>query len=165
MKIIDISIPKGAIFSNDRKYRYALWRIWSSYKPFMLSIGLNPSTAGAFNDDPTITRDIVRANRLGFGGLFKANLYGYVSTDPKELLKDGNYVGGLNDYYLREMIKITACHLVCWGSFPPVTKRAPIVLEMIPEPVCLAINKDGQPKHSLYVAYAVPFGKYEGVSQ
>ena len=33
----------GAEFSEGRKYRYALWRIWDSSKPLVMFIGLNPS--------------------------------------------------------------------------------------------------------------------------
>lgn len=164
MNQIDLTIAKGAIFSEDRKYRYALWRIWNPNRKMLLSISLNPSKAGVFNDDPTVTRDISRAYRNGFGGLFKANLYPLVSTDPNELLKNElNVELDNNDYYLREMIRLSGLHLVGWGSFKPVKFRAPQVLAMIPEPYCLGVNMDGQPKHPLYVGYDVPMKRYQVV--
>lgn len=43
---IDLTLPKGAIFSLDGKYRYILWRAWSPSKPVLAYIGLNPSKAG-----------------------------------------------------------------------------------------------------------------------
>ncbi len=159
MKDIDLKIPKGAIFSEDRKYRYALWRVWS-FRPLLLLIGLNPSKAGEFNDDPTLTRGIVRAHRAGFGGLLMVNLYAYVSTEPKVLLGDGEFVGVLTDNYLRLMITMSSQQLVCWGSSSLVAKRAPVVLSMIKEPYCLGVNADGQPKHLLYISYDVPMVKY-----
>jgi hypothetical protein len=159
-RLLDLSIPKGAIFSDDRKYRYALWRVWSSVRPLLLLIGLNPSKAGELNDDPTITRGIVRADRNGFGGLLMANLYAYVSTDPEVLLGKGNVIGELTDYYLKQMITMSERQLCGWGSFKPVSRRAPIVLAMIKEPYCLGVNFDGQPKHPLYVSYTVPMKKY-----
>lgn len=162
--IIDITQPTGAIFSPDGRYRYALWRRWNVNLPMLLSVGLNPSKAGATINDPTVTRDIIRADRNGFGGLFKANLYGFVSTDPAELLGDGDFghfVGAENDYYLRQMISLSGRHLVGWGSFKPVPMRAPAVLKMIAEPYCLGVNADGQPKHPLYVSYATPMVRYQ----
>ena len=160
MKDIDLNIPKGAIFSDDGKYRYALWRVWSNNRPPLLIIGLNPSKAGYLNDDPTITRGIVRADRTDFGGLLMANLYGYVSTNPGVLLEDGDFVGELNDYFLKRMISMSSRQLCGWGSFKPVSRRAPLVLAMIKEPFCLGVNKDGQPKHPLYISYDIPMKKY-----
>ena len=158
--MIDLSIPSGAVFSLDGKYRYALWRIWSSAKPLRLQIGLNPSKAGAVRNDPTVTRGIVRADRDGFGGFFMGNLYGYVSTDPKALLRDGDFVGELTDRYLKEMIALANQTICGWGSFPAAAKRAGDVLRMIPEPYCFGVNKDGQPKHPLYLPYSASVVKY-----
>lgn len=161
MKEIDLHLPQGAIFSKDGKFRYVLWRVWSPSKPMMISISLNPSKAGAIQSDPTVTRDMKRASNEGFGGLFKGNLYGYVSTDPNALLGDGDFVGEETDYYLKEMIRLSTLHLVGWGSFKPVSKRAPTVLAMIREPYCLGVNADGQPKHPLYIGYDKPMVRYE----
>ena len=49
---------RGAVLSEDRKYRYALWRIWEAEGPKVLFICLNPSKADEFNDDPTLIRCI-----------------------------------------------------------------------------------------------------------
>jgi len=160
MREIDLNIPKGAIFSDDRKFRYALWRVWNPRRPILMVIGLNPSKAGELHDDPTTIRSIVRANGTGFGGLFMANLYAYVSTVPEFLLGDGDFVGELTDYYLKQMIALSGRQLCGWGSFPPVIKRAPIVLAMIKEPYCLGINADGQPQHPLYVSYGTQMVEY-----
>jgi hypothetical protein len=161
MNDIDLNILSGAIFSEDRIYRYALWRIWNKDKPKYMQIGLNPSTANEFKNDPTITRGIVRADRLGYGGFFMANLYAYKSTDPKALLKEENTIGEFNDYYIRKMIELSDIQVCAWGSFKPVFKRAPIVLSMIKTPYCLGINSDGNPIHPLYTSYDKPIIKYE----
>ena len=44
----------GADFSDDRVYRYRLWREWDDSLPSCLFVMLNPSTADATQDDPTI---------------------------------------------------------------------------------------------------------------
>ncbi len=160
MKNINLTIPQGAIFSDDRKYRYVLWRVWNVAKPTLMMIGLNPSVANEFKNDPTITRGIVRADRNGFGSFLMGNLYAYVSTDPKALLSNGDSVGELTDYYIKQMVILSDRQLCGWGSFKPVTKRAPAVLLMLKEPYCLGINADGQPKHPLYVSYDVPMVRY-----
>ncbi len=53
-KMIDNNLNSGALFSDDRVYRYALWRTWSPSQPSVMFIGLNPSTADESQDDPTI---------------------------------------------------------------------------------------------------------------
>lgn len=158
---IDLAIPKGAIFSDDGKYRYALWRVWSTYKKLLMFIGLNPSTANQLENDPTITRLITRANNDGFGGILAGNLYSLVSSNPKVLLqKDIDTIGVETDNYLQQMISMAKTVLCAWGSFKPVIYRASTVLSIIPEPYCLGVNSDGQPKHPLYVGYDEPLIKY-----
>ena len=98
MNEINLSIPMGAIFSEDRKYRYILWRIWNTNKPILGQNCLNPSKAGVLNNDPTITRGLVRADRNGFGGFIMTNLFSLVSTDPNALLSNPSAVGELTDY-------------------------------------------------------------------
>lgn len=44
---------KGAIFSDDRDYRYRLWRTWDVDLPLVGFIMLNPSTADETEDDQT----------------------------------------------------------------------------------------------------------------
>jgi len=158
---IDLSQPMGAIFSEDHLYRYALWRVWKRDPIFLMFVGLNCSVASSTTNDPTIARLITRAYNLGFGGLLAANLYAFVSTDPKALLTNPNAIGPETDAYLRLMIDTVMQNkdgriLCAWGSFPPVKKRAPEVLKLIPAPYCLGVNADGQPKHPLYVGYDVP---------
>jgi hypothetical protein len=161
MKQIDLSLPKGAIFSEDRKYRYVLWRVWSSTLRPLHNIGLNPSDANELSDDPTIARMIRRAYLFGFGGLIQTNLYGYVSSNPDVLLAEGDYIGSLNDEYIRQAIALSGRTMCGWGSFKPVLIRAPAVLKMITDPYCLGLNKHGQPKHPLYVKYETPMIRYE----
>ncbi len=161
MKQIDLTVPQGAIFSDDRKYRYALWRVWSSSKPLLMTIGLNPSIASELKDDPTITRLMSRAYKTGYGGLLMSNLYAYVTTNPVHLLNQNDTVGELTDCYLKQMVELSELQLCGWGSFKPVIKRASIVYVMLTNPYCVGINKDGQPKHPLYVSYDTPMGKYD----
>lgn len=161
MEEIDINLPMGAIFSPDRYYRYALWRRWSQVKPLLLFIGLNPSVASSTVNDPTIIRMMVRASTDGFGGLLVSNLYSLVSSDPDVLLKrEDSAIGPDTDSYMRKMIDMAGRVICGWGSFPAAKRRYPDVLKIIPEPYCLGINKDGQPKHPLYIGYNTQMVKY-----
>lgn len=55
----------GAELSPCGRYRYRLWRAWATEGRSALIVGLNPSTADATEDDPTIRREVAFAKRWG----------------------------------------------------------------------------------------------------
>lgn len=59
----------GAELSEDREYRYRLWRQWDAQKPTLAFIMLNPSTADESEDDPTIRRCLGYAEDFEFDKL------------------------------------------------------------------------------------------------
>lgn len=146
----DLFENNGAIFSDDRKYRYALWRIWDNTKPLIQFVGLNPSSASEEMDDPTIRRVKRFAKDWGYGGVYMMNLFAIVSTDPTLLLSCPDPLGD-NNKWLNEINGRCKTVLFAWGNFP-VKGRDIEVMKMFPEAVCLGYNKNGSPKHPLYVA-------------
>ena len=98
-------MDKGAFFSNCKKYRYTLWRIWDKNKPYAVFIGLNPSVADATIDDPTIRRCIKYAKDWNLGGLYMLNLFSYIATNPKEMKNNKYPIGKLNDEWLIKISK------------------------------------------------------------
>lgn len=142
----------GADFSECRHYRYRLWRIWDTALPRIMFIGLNPSKAGEFNDDPTIRRVVNIAKNLGYGGVYMMNCFAYISTDPK-LLKINPMSKEWNDNMLTITASKCADVIFAWGNFEIVksTGRDLELIEMFPNAKALHINKNGSPKHPLYV--------------
>lgn len=57
----------GAALSPDGVYRYRLWRIWDDDLAPTAFVMLNPSTADAMQDDPTIRRCMSFARSWGAG--------------------------------------------------------------------------------------------------
>lgn len=64
---MDGSFRSDAVFSPCGKYRYRLWRVWGDADRRCLFIGVNPSKAGAVDNDHTIRKEIGFAKRWGFG--------------------------------------------------------------------------------------------------
>lgn len=151
----DIPPPmiSGAEFSADRKYRYALWRVWDKYKPLVMFIGLNPSTANEIDPDPTITRVKTFAEDWGYGGFYMMNLFGIISSKPAILLTDPDPLGD-NDRWLDYIYLRCERVLFCWGVFKQARTRAEEVKKRFPGAYCLKKTKEGHPWHPLYVAAA-----------
>jgi hypothetical protein len=139
---------KGAVFSPDNIYRYQLSRIWDAEKPKILFIMLNPSTADAFVEDPTIRRVINYALSWGYGGVYVGNLYGFRSTDPKGLNSVVDPVGSENIENIKALIGIVDKVVYAWGN----ERKEPEWLKAcVATPYCIEISKKGIPKHPLYL--------------
>lgn len=145
------SVESGAKFSDCGLYRYGLWRSVNDNKSRIMFIGLNPSTANATMDDPTIRRVKRFAKDWGYGGVYMCNLFGFITPYPEELKSCSDPVAD-NDKWLTYFASMCNDILFAWGNFPEATERARIVSAMFPGAVCLGFNKNGTPKHPLYVA-------------
>lgn len=141
---------KEALLSEDRVYRYSLSRIWDESKPYVLFVGLNPSMADENEDDPTIRRCIDYAKSWGYGGLKMANLFAYRATLPSDLKKAEEPIGTDNNTHIKDMSSNAAVTVVAWSNDGTYLERDKKVLSLINNPMCLNINKSGQPSHPLY---------------
>ena len=143
----------GAKISPDQLYRYALWRIWDRQKPPCTFIGLNPSTADATVDDPTITRCIGFARDWGHGGLYMVNLFAYRATKRADMKKADDPIGEECDGWLKWACA-NASRIVCaWGSDGRHQGRGKAVMEMLQaqyELHCFGLTSNQQPIHPLY---------------
>lgn len=153
----------GAIFSANRQYRYALWRVWDKEQPAMVFIGLNPSYANRYKDDATVSKLVGHAKVLKFGGLYIGNLFAKVTPYPEQLYgKDA--VGRENDKYLRELKRVAGTIVVGWGNHGGDEKagnRHKKVLDILGKPVyCFAVTKQDMPMHPLYISYATELREY-----
>jgi hypothetical protein len=143
-------MKKDAYLSEDRRYRYALWRIWNESLSYAMFIGLNPSTADEENDDATITRCIGFAKSWGYGGFAMANLFAYRSTDPTQLQMVENPVGPENNDWLVKLAKSAGVVVAAWGNSGSLFGRSQAVAALLPEMMCLKVNGTGEPAHPLY---------------
>lgn len=151
MELFEQQETSGAEFSECGKYRYGLWRKWNPDLPLIMFIGLNPSTATATMDDPTIRRVKRFAKDWGYGGVYMCNLFAYISPYPEDLKTCADPIAD-NDQWLTLFACSCRDILFAWGNFPEATERAKVVSNMFPAAVCLGFNKNGTPKHPLYVA-------------
>lgn len=146
---------RGADISESANglYRYHLWRQWEA-GPSMTFIMLNPSTADADVDDPTIRRCMGFARREGFGGIEVINLYALRATRPVHLLDHPHPEGPRN----REVWDLVLQHdgpvVAAWGSSAPDGCPTSEALNDHPSEMldwlCLGRTSKGNPRHPLY---------------
>ncbi len=149
---------RTATFSDCRRYRYTLRIVWQVNLPVAAFIGLNPSTADEFQDDPTIRRCRGFAEREGCGGMLMLNLFAWRSTDPKGMLKavDSRGPGNRIPDMLRELDTCKGPWIACWGSHGKHLSRGDQVAREISNLQCFGRNRDGSPKHPLYLSSNEP---------
>lgn len=149
-------IESSAVISECGAYRYRLVRRWND-QPLLNLLMLNPSKADAQKNDPTITRQIVRATNLGFGGLLVTNMFGYRSTDPRELKRVSDPVGPDNDAHILAAAREAGMVLCAWGNDGALFGRAFKVKQLLKREgiplYALKVAKTGQPYHPLYLPY------------
>lgn len=166
---------KGATISECGRYRYNLWRQWSDGTR-CLFVMLNPSTADAAEDDPTIRRCVGFAKLFGHGSLEVVNLFAFRATNPRDLVKViskpfhryVDVIGPDNDLYVDQACARSSRIIAAWGSSAAVDKHlmeyGVLQMRKALEPYapiwCLTTTGDGSPGHPLYLPSNAPLNMY-----
>jgi hypothetical protein len=146
---------RSAIISECGLYRYRLARTWDADLRPACFVMLNPSTADAFRDDPTIRRCVGFARRWGLGGIVVVNLFALRAADPRALLKATDPVGPDNDRHIAAVAESAGATVVAWGAHPMAARRVEAVTSVLLDRAvfvsCLGTTGTGQPRHPLFV--------------
>lgn len=150
-------------------YRYELTRPLDTGAGRVLWVMLNPSTADADLDDSTICKCIGFTERWGFAKLVVVNLFAFRATDPAELRQIADPIGPDNLVALQAQLFRYDRVVLAWGANAKRLRRDPkidahvrYVEGLYPDAACLGFNRDGSPKHPLYIKYETapaPFQK------
>lgn len=158
-------------------YRFVLTQTWSAQdkrRPDRVAfVMLNPSTADAEKDDPTLRRCRGFAKEFGHDGLEVVNLYAYRATNPYWLTTIGPLErrGSQNDAYIKLVTSRCSRVIVAWGRRPPGLERVAHearVLEVCnmirrngsKELYCLGLTKQNEPRHPLMLPKTSHFFPY-----
>lgn len=139
------------------------WRGDAFPKRFVLFVGMNPSTAEATFNDPTIAREWSFTEAWGYSGMVKVNVSDYRLTDQKKL-KDVvmPLESEANLRIIRDMAGQADKIVMAHGKLPtPLWALGlglyyALTIDDHRELWCFKKNADGSPKHSLYVAAGTP---------
>ena len=159
-------VRKSAELSSCGHYRWWLRRVWDiGNGEVVCFLMLNPSTADASQDDPTIRRCLSFAQAWGFSALSVRNLFPYRATDPRALLTAPDPLGGGRGDV--ELLAGCTAHttVAAWGASVPFNRdktALALIARTFPDKVlyCLGLTKRGHPRHPLYVARTEPLIPY-----
>jgi hypothetical protein len=155
---------RGVEVSDCGAYRYRLWRAWDAALPTLAFVMLNPSTADHVVDDPTIRRCVAHAVAGSFGRLEVVNLFPLRATHPRTLFAHPDPLGprGLADASIADAVARADAVICAWGAHPAARPRAAEVAHRLlqfndsrAKLFSLGLNRDGSPRHPLYVAAKV----------
>lgn len=146
-----------AVISDDSRYRYLLTRRWAMHGKTVGFICLNPSTADASSDDPTVRKCVRMAKRWGGAKLLIANLFAFRSTDPANLHSAIDPVGPENDEWLSRVAAESDILVAAWGTNGALLGRNDEVAARFCNKLhALRLTKDGHPSHPLYLPEGLP---------
>lgn len=139
--------------SSCGKYRYELTRGWDSSKPSVCWCLLNPSTADATADDPTIRRIVNFSLAWGAGSIVVVNLFALRSTDPKQLRGAIDPVGIENDLAIVTAAMTSDRVIAAWGAWGGLRDRDRAVKYLLRNRrvECMGLTGGAHPRHPLYL--------------
>lgn len=158
--------PLGtATFSDCMTYRYELTRdlqpVDSEIDPtaYINFVMLNPSTATAEKNDPTVAKCCRWATEWGYRKLVVTNLFALRSKDPKDLYAAQDPIGPENDYHIIETAKGAHKLIAAWGAHGRYAGRSIWFRSMVGAvPIYVLRLGSKEPYHPLYLPNAtVPF--------
>lgn len=167
---------KTAVISECGRFRYHLTRTWDDALRPLPFIMLNPSTADADEDDPTIRKCIGFGRRLGFGGVEVFNLFAFRATNPKDLRNSNYSAGPDNDRILNSRLHELGFHesgyVICaWGANARQLNTPKLMVSHLSlagiKLRALRLLADGTPEHPLMLPYTckpVPLEKPMGAA-
>jgi hypothetical protein len=175
-----VNVHGAAVIDVSGTYRYALYRWWGDptltrkwervgveeppilvpapdLVPRVLWVMLNPSTADAAQDDPTIRRCLRFTARWGYAQLAIVNLFAFRATDPRALERQGWPVGPENDWWIGREAGRASRIIAAWGARGAATRRVLDVERVLRQEAatdrleCLGRTPLEHIRHPLYV--------------
>lgn len=168
----------SAVLSPCGRHRYTLTRDVSSHaadvvppRGRVLFVMLNPSTADAEKDDPTIRKCRGFAERWGFASLEVVNLFSFRATDPDDLWRSAERNTETSDGHIIAAVERAETVVMAFGAKAKAAGRGDVVEDLIRRRLRVLGRRDwlhsigmpaksGAPQHPLMLSYVEPLTRW-----
>lgn len=165
----------SAIISPCGLFRYRLERDLQAPHlggPIVALIGVNPSTADAVINDPTIRKELGFGQRLGWSKIIKGNVFAFRTSKVRELTDAADPWGPDNGQHLVQILRDADLVIPCWGDRgklhkglrPWLDTMKPMLVRCGKPIRIFGLTQSGDPMHPLMLAYNTPLVPWHGLS-
>jgi hypothetical protein len=158
----------SAVFSACGRYRHRLDRDVQLFGVVAVLIGVNPSTAGAQQNDHTVAKEIGFSKLHGWSRIIKVNVFDWIATDVRELAHVAQPASLQNHRFVSAAVDEADILVPCWGDRAKVPRvlhseiqAMQALLRAQGKPtICFGRTAGGDPRHPLMLSYEtelVPF--------
>jgi len=155
---------RDAVISPCGKFRYYLEERFPGFPwsgPGVCFVMLNPSTADASKDDPTIRKCRGFAKKWFYSWFRVVNLFAYRATDPRDLKEAGYPIGPENDKWVAHGVTTdmgwSPCVVIAWGNKGQESGMDQWMLQYLRllevQVRCLGVTSRDAPCHPLMLPY------------
>lgn len=154
---------RSAKLSDDLMHRWVLERVWNPCPTQRICVFamLNPSTADADVDDPTVLRCVAFARYWGYDGIRVVNLVSFRATQPEHMyawfiqqpmaVLDTHAAAAYAICAARDTAKVVVAHGRLHDSMRGHMLRTMRKISTVRNLHAIKLNKDGSPAHPLYL--------------
>lgn len=147
----------SAIISECGTYRYRLERELGLLGRPGAFVMINPSTADAHCDDPTIRRIMGFGRQFGWSKVIVGNLFAFRTPNVRLLGQVHDPIGPLNAQHLAAILSDSGSVVVAWGPNTKLPKLlqaewkrfVALATAQKKDLFCLGLANDGHPRHPL----------------
>lgn len=158
----------NAVLSDCGTYRWRLDRHVGAGGTVAALFGVNPATADASLNDPTVRKWLGFGRRLGWSRFIVGNQFGFRATKVTALARAADPFGPDNGRHLGEIIAEADVLVPCWGSRTKLPKALRPRLDDLAadllaagKPVmCWGLTASGDPRHPLMLGYDTPLVRF-----
>ena len=123
MKVERTTVKTEAVFSEDKQFRFLLYREWDKTKKHALILSISPSEHSGISSDLTTMLVQNNVHKLEeYGGFSLVNLISAVGVEAKKLKSIDGLIGDETDKYIVEGAKAADIIVLTYGRIAGINK-------------------------------------------